>query len=142
MIVVLLATISSIFLYINRKFKGQTRPPFTTVRTNDRKLLSENERKVFDLLTGEGYYVSCKVPFGIAVLPIALIPFRCAVYPRKNVIQVAVISIYLSLKGWKVFFLTEKKGQKDILETVGKIQTLLQKEISSYKVEEPKEEIQ
>lgn len=142
MIITLLAALSSLIIFFNKKIRDHSRPPLTAVKVNDRKLLSNVERNICDTLTGAGYYVSCRVPFGLTVLPIALIPFRCAVYPRMNPFQSAIISIYLSLKGWKVFFLSEKTDRQNFDDVINNVIDVLNKEVAIYKGNEPEGKVQ
>lgn len=133
----LLAAISSSFLYIYRKFSPHSRPPFTTVKKNERHLLPTDERKVYDYLTNEGYYVSCRFKYGNVVIPLALIPFRYAIYPKGNLLKCLVIQFYLSMMGWKVIFIPAKNKETETTgafdEELKKIVLMLEKVVVSNK---------
>ncbi|TMW71626.1 hypothetical protein [Alteribacter natronophilus] len=92
-----------ITLYLATRKGSTPAPKFTIVKNERDRLDSEDDRALYDSLTRNGYYVSCRVHSGSAVIPLALEPYRIAVLPSSaGSYRRVFMKYYLRKSGWKV----------------------------------------
>ncbi|MBU9710969.1 hypothetical protein [Evansella tamaricis] len=106
-------------IYLSIINKQLPSPSLTTVRNQERELLSDEEKIIYDYFTSQGYYVSCRVACGIQTIPLALVPFRIAILPKKDgKAPGLLVKCYYKLRGWKVYFLAVSDGEKMDLDNL------------------------
>ncbi len=100
------------------------------IAVNDLRHLckSEVEKKIYDGLQKRGVYVSPSIKFGYCTIPMALEPYKIAIftYPHSKVallkrLKLKQHELYLRSFGWKVLKFPQETIQKDVNEALNKI---------------------
>ncbi|WP_280770480.1 hypothetical protein [Salipaludibacillus daqingensis] len=121
-IVVSIAVIVGLVSHIPIK---SSRPRITSVKEWKQNRLNEHERMIYEWLTSKGYYVSCHIREQNKVIPLALEPFRIALFEKNNNQLLNQFRlIYFSLKGWKSVFFSKEVTEDELKGLISEIEAL------------------
>lgn len=123
--IVIVVSIAVIFGLVSHIPVQSKRPKITSVKVSKQNHLNENERTIYHWLTAKGYYVSCNIREQNKLIPLALEPFRIALFEKNNkqtFNQIRVI--YFSLKGWKTVFFSKEMTESDLHGTLSQIKAI------------------
>lgn len=98
------------------------------VRDLRHKCKTDAEVKLYDELTKQGLYVSPALQCGSCTIPIALEPFKIAVFPyqAKRIVSIKRLllkhkELYVKSLGWKVIKISHEKLQGDLDEVIQEV---------------------
>jgi len=110
------------------------RPTITSVKEWKQHCLNKNQQTIYHSLTARGYYVSCHIQEQNKFIPLALEPFRIALFERKNNQFLNTFrSIYFSLIGWKIVFFSKQVTEIELLKIISNIEALHEREHNHFK---------
>lgn len=101
------------------------RPKITSVKKWKQNHLTENQLTIYNWLTAKEYYVSCNIREQNKLIPLALEPFRIAIFEKSNnQILNQLRLIYFLLKGSKTVFFSEEMTKSDLQGMLSQIEAL------------------
>ncbi|WP_216828848.1 hypothetical protein [Alkalihalobacterium elongatum] len=105
------------------------KPPYLVpVNFEEHKCRKECERRLYQALFSQNYYVTPYVQCGRFVINLALIPFRIAIIDEKQA-RIERLEKTLKKEGWTIIYYDEDELNENLMAVLMKIK----KEASSYK---------
>lgn len=98
-------------------------PYLVPVRKENVLYVGSHEKKLYQTLCDQNYYVTPNVKCGRFFIDFALIPYQIAIVKLKNHVNQLKCEKFLTKKGWKVIFYSDEELETNFQEIVRKINT-------------------